>query len=501
VHLSIRKVAFFGLPLAAVVLGVILMSWGFSQKATADFDPVVNMSISGTGCNSSGVPTAKCSQAAGSTAVYSFNLDTAPVGGYSGYEVKLDIQGNINYINFGEIQPNPAPNQASCGAVSPPAASNPACFYNDFGSGTTLTGSAPPDAVPKQGNANELGGGQVSVSGAQTAIVQGNPRPLSTYTGSLFTFQIVCKASGSGTITMIAGDNNSDIQDGGQHSEAASESLTVNCNPAPTATPIPPTPTPPPNPRVQKLPVIQNVFLTHQGAKLPPATCETGTNVADLEESINIPITSPDPKNPSVFQKLGAFQFEARFDDKLVCVSVEAGGDWATNTQVLCSQVAAKGLLRFGCVTTGKNAGLDGPGVLAILHVRPQEELYSQLRPNQDNGIPVQILNQGCNLADEQGHVITIFSCEDADITFRYLEGDVDGPDCSVDVLDMQNVAFRWGAAKGSLLYSSFLDLSPSGQIKGDGRIDIKDLQFVFGRATSTCAVPWPAQAPVNPKA
>jgi hypothetical protein len=123
------------------------------------------------------------------------------------------------------------------------------------------------------------------------------------------------------------------------------------------------------------------------------------------------------------------------------------------------------------------------------------------MRPNQDNGIPVQILNQGCNLADEQGHAIPVFSCEDADLTFRYLEGDIDGPDCDVDVFDTQQVAFRWGVHKGSLLYNTFMDLEPSGQVKGNGAIDIKDVQFVFGRFGSTCTAPWPAQAPVNPKA
>jgi hypothetical protein len=138
---------------------------------------------------------------------------------------------------------------------------------------------------------------------------------------------------------------------------------------------------------------------------------------------------------------------------------------------------------------------------LATIQVRPQPEMYSQLRPNQDNGNVVQILNQGCELADEQGHAIPTYSCEDAEITFRYLEGDVDGPDCDVDVFDTQQVAYRWGVNKGSLHYKSFMDLEPSGQVNGDGDIDIKDIQFVFGRFGSTCASPHPPQAPVNAKA
>jgi hypothetical protein len=297
---------------------------------------------------------------------------------------------------------------------------------------------------------------------------------------------------------------------------------------------------------MQKLPVLQNVFLTRQGVKIPPPYCERdathpdgGTDVADLNETLNIPISSTDPKEgPPTLQQLGGFQFEVRFDDKLVCVSIEAGPAWSPSSPgvgdpvppIVCLTTSAKGMIRFGCVTAGKGADLNdsvaGCGdedpltpclPLAIIHVRPQPELYSQLRPNQDNGFPVQLLNQGCNLTDDQGHVIPTFSCEDADITFRYLEGDVDGPDCVVDVLDAQNIAFRWGAQKGSTLYKSFMDLSPSGQIKGDGRIDIKDLQFVFGRLGSQGTDPkggngictgdpdgsdaWPLQPPVNPKA
>ncbi|MGH7488120.1 MAG: hypothetical protein ACREMY_21360, partial [bacterium] len=61
----------------------------------------------------------------------------------------------------------------------------------------------------------------------------------------------------------------------------------------------------------------------------------------------------------------------------------------------------------------------------------------------------------------------------------------------------------RWGAQLGTTLYTTFMDLTPSGQVKGDGRIDIKDLQFVFGRLGSGCDIAdqWPPQPPVNPKA
>ena len=136
---------------------------------------------------------------------------------------------------------------------------------------------------------------------------------------------------------------------------------------------------------------------------------------------------------------------------------------------------------------------------LATIIVRPQPDVYSQAIPNQDNGVVVQLNNQKCALADQQGHPIAHFSCGDADVTIRYLEGDVE-PDCTVNTLDTQSIAFRWGASKGTLLYSDRFNLEPFGT-QSDDDIDIKDLQAVYGRVGSTCANPHPDQPAVNPKA
>ncbi len=265
---------------------------------------------------------------------------------------------------------------------------------------------------------------------------------------------------------------------------------------------------PPGNPRLEKLPALRNLFLTRQGAKIPPATCLGGSNVALFVEALSSPILQvPDPKNPSQNQQLGAFQFEVRYDQKLVCVQLVAGPAAAgmiCTIQDSLTAPALKGLARIGCVTPGKSVFPDTTTEagrhLADLIVRPQPQVYSQMRPNQNNGIVAQLMDQGCQLADLQGHPITLFSCDSAAITFRYLEGDV-APNCAVNVLDAQQVAFRWGAQQGSLLYDPFFDVVPSGQVTGDGRIDINDLQFVYGRLGSTCPHPWPPQPPVNPKA
>ena len=105
---------------------------------------------------------------------------------------------------------------------------------------------------------------------------------------------------------------------------------------------------------------------------------------------------------------------------------------------------------------------------------------------DQQHGVLVDILNKGCQVADQLGHTIQTSACDDSELTIRWLEGDING-DCVVDVLDQQNIAFRWGTSKGTLLYQHRMDFQPSGQIKGDGDIDIKDVQFVFGRHGSVC--------------
>ena len=270
----------------------------------------------------------------------------------------------------------------------------------------------------------------------------------------------------------------------------------------------PPTPTPERNPRMIKQPALQSLFLTGQGVKLPPTTCLAGENAASFEERLNMPLPDvPDPKDPTQDQELGAFEFELRYDSKLVCVELAPGpaaSGMICFVQDSVTAPALEGIARLGCVTQSKDAFPDTNTAagrhLANVIVRPEPELYSQIRPNQENGIVIQLLNQGCELADLQGHPIKLTSCDDADLTVRYLEGDVQ-PDCQVDVFDTQATAFRWGVQLGSLVYNERFDLEPSGAVAGDGDIDVKDLQFVYGRFGSTCTEPHPPQPPVNPKA
>ena len=293
---------------------------------------------------------------------------------------------------------------------------------------------------------------------------------------------------------------------------------TPNASPTPKPTLTPTEVVPQTNPRMMKTPSLTSVFLTHQGDKIPPDTCLSGDDAADLEERLDVAIPDrPDPKDPSVDQQLGAFEFEVHYDQKKVCVELEPAGFWDNNPgnpdnpvpgQVICiiedsvRKPALEGVARIGCVTVGK---VDYPDtttpegrLLARVIVRPQPEVYSQAKPNQDNGVVVQINNTNCDISDLQGHAMPLSGCMDSDITFRYLEGDVQ-PDCVVDAVDAQAIAFRWAAQKGSLVYRDFMNLEPSGA-QADNDIDVLDLQFVTGRFNSTCAVPHPPQPPVNPK-
>ncbi|MCH8919846.1 MAG: hypothetical protein IIA23_03960, partial [Chloroflexi bacterium] len=299
--------------------------------------------------------------------------------------------------------------------------------------------------------------------------------------------------------------------------------INVTCNP-PGVTP---TPT-----KVfhLKTPSLSNLFLTNQqgqakaglsteaGTTIAPQTCRAGTDVALFTNNLSLEPTSISPKGDP--QRVAAFEMEVRFDPKWVCVNIVPGDYWflqGTNSNpfsgtdqdrrdqaqaladsadpvagggtpidlgdVVCfiddknDGLQPTGLARIGCVLKkGPIKIVDQTLPLAYVIVKPQPELYQQIIPNQDNGVLIDILNKGCQVADQLGHTIQTSACDDSELTIRWLEGDING-DCVVDVLDQQNIAFRWGSTKGTLLYQHRMDFQPSGQIKGDGDIDIKDLQ------------------------
>jgi hypothetical protein len=201
---------------------------------------------------------------------------------------------------------------------------------------------------------------------------------------------------------------------------------------------------------------------------------------------------------------LGAFEFQLKFDHKIFDIEItesdEVGpDDWANGRTVNCSMtIITENDIRFGCVTVGPLplGHAQVSGILgATITVSPEADLIFRIRPGKDNGVVRRLLDENCEVADIFGDIFPDTNagltqdCTDIDLTVRRLEGDLD-TDCDVDVLDAQRIAFRYGSFFGQLLFNQLYDLEPF--VTGDFDIDIKDLQFVFGRDGSTCDDPLP---------
>jgi hypothetical protein len=201
---------------------------------------------------------------------------------------------------------------------------------------------------------------------------------------------------------------------------------------------------------------------------------------------------------------LGALEFQLRFDHKLFNVSIVDSTDWTNGRSLDCTvTILTENDIRYGCVTTGSGLGLaQATGeVAATINLAPVSDLLSRIRPTKDNGVVARILDENCEVADTLGDVFpnTLAGgltpdCTDIDVTIRRLEGDVDA-NCAVNIIDAQRIAWRYGTFFGNLSYDQNYDLQP--WPNGDFDIDIKDLQFVFGRIGSTCAAPIPDQTPM----
>ena len=188
------------------------------------------------------------------------------------------------------------------------------------------------------------------------------------------------------------------------------------------------------------------------------------------------------------------------------------------------------GYINDGCPAVGNpesTLGPNGNGLIEKIYLYPKTSdlIYRQgFRPTKDNGVRTDLVDENCEVADTLGEKIPgtlpgglTTTCTDAHITMRMLEGDVN-LDCVVDVKDDQAIAFRYGTFFGLTLYDEWYDLAPecikypcdrSDPLDGDVTdpgdvceqcttgvpdfdIDIKDLQFVFGRNYSTCQAPIP---------
>ena len=189
---------------------------------------------------------------------------------------------------------------------------------------------------------------------------------------------------------------------------------------------------------------------------------------------------------------LGAFEFFVYFSREVVDVSVAEGPFLSTYRDTECSALEQENSLRFGCISMGGDPGPSGSGVLASMTVRPQPGLV--FRPTAKNGVFVNLLNSSSDaeLANELGDPIPVEAVRSAIVLVRALEGDVNY-DCRVNVIDEQSVSGRYGTTFGIWPYNTFFDLEPS---IPDYDIDVKDLQFVYGRDGTSCEEPEPPPGP-----
>ncbi|MDZ4277736.1 MAG: hypothetical protein U1B78_01225, partial [Dehalococcoidia bacterium] len=459
-----RVFGLLGLPLLAIVVAVMVFAWNSSSSEPAQAVGAATGQLEVKNAVGGPCSATKCSVIANS--IFTLSVDISAAGAYSGIQTEVTYAGP----GIGLYKADTAANEI----VWPPSQG-------------VLELRSPAAPTGAEGIVNHA---------ASSAILP--PRPAAVFLGNIVEIDINCLVAGTGgTVALVPFDaatntnaSGLDVSDGMPSKVVPiSDSMDINCVQAPTATNTP-TPTSTPEvPSIGKSPSLQNLFLTRQGAKIPPSTCIGSTNSATLVVGLDSPIaTVPDPKDPDADQELGAFEFDVKYDEDKVCVDITAGPAAANMICAIEDSVSKpnlEGVARIGCVTLGKNTFPDtstqAGRILAILTVKPQPDNYSVIKPNQDNGNATQLLNAGCELADLQGHPIsTTGVCADADVTIRYLEGDVE-PSCSVSTLDTQAIAFRWGANKGSLLYNDRFNLEPSGA-QEDQDVDIKDLQFVYGR-------------------
>jgi hypothetical protein len=234
---------------------------------------------------------------------------------------------------------------------------------------------------------------------------------------------------------------------------------------------------------------------------LPPCNPDLGKGAINIQEvASGIANGHNDPGG------LGAYEKQIKFDHKLFKLTVsDSGYLGSTGRSVNCTMtIVTENWIMFGCVSTGTMDGPTNPGPVTLTNilVQPQPDLFLRIHPTKNNGVVSTIIDENCEWSDILGNPMAgtvngglVPVCGSSTLTVRMLEGDLNN-DCNVDVLDEQAIAYRYGATFGLQSYNSYFDLQPD---TGDFDIDIKDLQFVFGRDGSTCDSPIPAQLPLAP--
>jgi hypothetical protein len=297
---------------------------------------------------------------------------------------------------------------------------------------------------------------------------------------------------------------------------------TATATTPPTGTPIPPTATPTntatPTPTFTPVPGVRMQKTCPDGSSncnlWIEKTCvdpTTGKGCLEIDEHIYGIADTCDPNviGCTVPEGLGAWEHELFWDKQFVSVSTTPVNTWLTSGGRVIPpngcfvQILNEQSLLEGCVTKDTNpptgaVGPEGDGVVEKIIITPNLQNIMQaygMRATKDNGIVTTIADKDCEVTDTLGEALPgtlpgqlTVVCSNATITIRMLEGDLD-LNCKIDVADDQAEAFHYGATVGLQLYNQWYDLEPKWT---DGDIDIKDLQFVFGRNYSTCDNPIP---------
>ncbi len=128
----------------------------------------------------------------------------------------------------------------------------------------------------------------------------------------------------------------------------------------------------------------------------------------------------------------------------------------------------ATGTVRIGGFSFGSQAGASGSGTLATIAFIPQAAGTSPLN------------FQLFSLVDTQGTDIPAAAQPGSVNVTNGLAGDLDG-NCSVDIVDIMQVAGRWGTQVGDVGYDEHDDLD------GNGQVDIVDIMQVAGHWGESC--------------
>ncbi|MFQ6058289.1 MAG: cohesin domain-containing protein [Anaerolineae bacterium] len=180
-------------------------------------------------------------------------------------------------------------------------------------------------------------------------------------------------------------------------------------------------------------------------------------------------------------QDLGNFELEMTYYTSVVHVEDVALGDFLGSTGRQVTPLGPEidnetGLMRFGAFSVGEEPGPTGSGALAIVTLSAQANGESPLHLQN-----VQLTNTEAKIipARLRDGRVSVGDC---------IFGDFDC-DCDVDIVDVMQVASRWGSEEGDP------DYDPTYDLDHDGDIDIVDVALVAAAWGDTCDEVGAAQA------